>query len=99
MISELETGDIFRAAYLISRGGTLARAIVEGGDHVVFALRGENLAHEDKLYRTSSGLVEPLRLKENLNRLRDLVKSTLRQVDTRPEHHDRRIPHATYPAS
>ena len=94
MVYEVETGDVFRAAYLVSRGGWVVKATVQGGDHVVLSLKGEDLDHEDLRYRTGSGMVEPLRLKENLNRVRDLVKKTLRDSDN----HDRRIPHAAYPA-
>lgn len=94
MVYEVETGDVFRAAYLVSRGGRVVKAIVQGGDHVVLTLAGEELDHEDLRYRTAAGLVEPLRLKENLNRVRDLVKKTLRDA----ENHDRRRTHAAYPA-
>jgi len=89
MVYEVETGDVFRAAYLVSRGARVVKATVQGGDHVVLTLAGEDLR-----YRTAAGLVEPLRLKENLNRVRDLVKKTLRDE----ENHDRRNPHA-YPRS
>lgn len=88
----METGDVFRAAYLVSRGGQVVRATASGG-HVVLTLRGEALDQEDRRYRKAAGLVEPLTLKENLNRLRDLVKDTLRNNTP-----DRRIPHAAYPA-
>jgi hypothetical protein len=94
MITEIETGDVFRTAYLVSRGGVVTKATVQGEDHVVLTVKGEGLDHEDLRYRTGSGTVEPLRLKENLNRLRDLVKKTLRTV----ANHDRRFPHATHPA-
>ena len=89
MPHELETGDVFRAAYLVSRGARVLKATVQGGDHVSLTLTGEDLDHEDHRYRTAAGLVEPLRLKENLNRLRDLIKKALRDE----ENHDRR-PHA-----
>lgn len=92
-MDSIETGDLFRAAYLVSRGGRVARVYVEGRDHVVLLLEGEALLQEDQRYRKAAGLVEPLTLKENLNRLRDLVKTTLR---TEPE--DRRIPHAAHSA-
>ncbi len=95
MVSEIETGDVFRAAYLVSRGGMVVKATVQGGEHVVLTLKGEDLDREDRLYRMAAGMVEPLRLKENLNRLRDLVKTTLRDAGTQ----DRRIPHAAYRAS
>ena len=95
MVSEIETGDVFRAAYLVSRGGRVVKATVQAGDHVVLSLKGEDLDHEDLRYRTGAGMVEPLRLKENLNRVRDLVKTTLRESDN----HDRRIPYATHRAS
>lgn len=93
MLDELETGDVFRAAFLVSRGGHVVKATASGG-HVVLTLRGEALDQEDQRYRKAAGLVEPLTLKENLNRLRDLVKETLRSHPTL----DRRIPHAAYPA-
>jgi hypothetical protein len=92
MLNELETGDVFRAAYLVSQGGRLVKATASGG-HVVLTLSGEALDLEDQKYRKAAGLVEPLTLKENLNRLRDLVKETLRSHT-----HDRRIPHAAHPA-
>ena len=94
MRDEIETGDVFRAAYLVSRGGVVVKATVQAGDHVVLALKGEGLEKEDRLYRTAAGLVEPLRLKENLNRLRDLVKTTLHTA----AHPDRRFPHAAHPS-
>lgn len=93
MVYEIETGDVFRAAYLVSRGGTVVKATVQGVDHVVLTVKGEDLDHEDLLYRTAAGRVEPLRLKENLNRVRDLVKKTLQTV----AHPDRRFPHAAHP--
>ena len=93
MVDEVETGDVFRAAYLVSQGGHVVRAKSSGG-HVVLTLRGEALEVEDERYRKAAGRVEPLALKENLNRLRDLVKATLRS-----EPQDRRIPqYAAHPA-
>lgn len=94
MVEEVETGDVFRAAYLVSRGGRVVKATLQVGDHVVLTVKGEDLDHEDLRYRTGEGLVEPLRLKENLNRLRDLVKTTL----TTSARHDRRFPHAAHPS-
>lgn len=95
MVYEIETGDVFRAAYLVSRGGAVVKATVQGVDHVVLTVKGEDLDHEDLRYRTGAGMVEPLRLKENLNRVRDLVKKTLQTV----AHYDRRFPHAAHPAT
>ena len=92
MVDEVETGDVFRAAYLVSQGGRVVKATASGG-HVVLTLSGDSLEAEDQRYRKAAGLVEPLTLKENLNRLRDLVKDTLRMRNTP----DRRIPHAAYP--
>ena len=94
MRDEIETGDVFRAAYLVSRGGQVVKATVQGGDHVVLTVKGEDIEREDRRYRTAAGLVEPLRLKENLNRIRDLVKTTL----ATSAHHDRRFPHAAHPS-
>ena len=96
MTQEIETGDVFRAAYLVSQGGHVVKATSSGG-HVVLTLRGEALEAEDARYRKAAGLVEPLTLKENLNRLRDLVKETLRlnPTDRRLPHGLTRIPHPT----
>jgi hypothetical protein len=95
-MEEIETGDVFRAAYLLSQGGQVVRATASGG-HVVLTLSGEALAAEDERYRKAAGLVEPLTLKENLNRLRDLVKDTLRHTtpDRRIHHGALRSPHPT----
>ena len=93
MLYEVETGDVFQAAYLVSRGGKVIKATVESGAHVVLTVKGEDLDHEDLRYRTGAGMVEPLRLKENLNRIRDLVKTTLRNENQE----DRRNPHAAHP--
>lgn len=78
MLEDVETGDVYQAAYLVCRGARVIKAVVEGGDHVVLTLQGELLGDEDLRYRTAAGCVEPLRFKENINRLRDLVKKTLR---------------------
>lgn len=96
MAQEIETGDVFRAAYLVSLGGQVVKATASGC-HVVLTLSGEALAAEDERYRKASGLVEPLTLKENLNRLRDLVKETLRHTthDRRFHHGPIRSPHPT----
>jgi hypothetical protein len=83
MVEEVETGDVFRTAYLVSRGARVTKAIVQGGDHVVLTMVGEDLVDEDRRYRTAAGLVEPLRLKENLNRLRDLVITSHRPSEAR----------------
>lgn len=71
-MAEIETGDIFRAAYLVCAGGELIDT-VRDGRHVEFVISGTDLLDQDRRYLMGEALVNPLQLKEALNMLRDLI--------------------------
>ena len=91
-MEEVETGDLFKGAYLLCRGGRLLRTTLSGRDHIVFVIEGEGLLAEDVRFRTGAASVNPLQLRETLNYLRDVVFEK-----TRVE--KRRSLHASHPAS
>ena len=76
----LETTDIFRGAYFITKGGRLSGAYLseEKRRVVSFRITGDNLAKLDEAYRTGKATVDPLQLRESLNHLRDILFRTLR---------------------
>ena len=88
-MEEVETGDLFKGAYLLCRGGRLLRTVLSGRDHVVFVIAGEGLVAEDVRFRTGAATVNPLQLRETLNYLRDVVFEKTRV--------EKRRPHAPYP--
>lgn len=89
-MEEIETGDLFKGAYLLCRGGRLLRTALSGRDHVVFVIEGEGMVVEDVRFRTGAAMVNPLQLRETLNYLRDMVFEK-----TRTE--KRRSPYASHP--
>jgi len=72
-MEEIETGDLFKGAYLLCRGGRLLRTTLADRDHVLLLIGGSDLAAEDMRFRTGAALVNPLQLRETLNYLRDVV--------------------------
>ena len=77
-MTEIRTGDIFRSAFLLSSGGMLNETKLTKHDQVVFVIRGKELDKLDINYRTGQALVEPLKMRETLNLLRDLISEKLR---------------------
>ena len=75
--SLIETGDLFRGAYLLCRGARIGATRCERGQ-VLFVLEGDGVLEEDLRYRTGSALVNPVQLRETLNLLRDRVFEKLR---------------------
>ncbi len=89
----LETTDIFRGAFYLSKGGRLSEAYLSGGERriVAFRITGENLSELDEAYRTGKATVNPLELRESLNHLRDILFRTKRDNERnnktrRPNH-------------
>ncbi len=82
----LETNDIFKGAYLLSRSFSLKGTHFVDSHQVRFVIEGENIELEDRRYNTGQGLVEPLRLKECLNLLRDILNRTLQTHKPRRTH-------------
>jgi len=78
----LETTDIFRGAFFLTQGGRL-KGVSSNRRLVSFAITGENLSDLDEAYRSGKATVDPLRLRESLNHLRDVLFRTLRENERR----------------
>ena len=80
MQTSLETTDIFRGAFFLSKGGRLSGAYLSEDNRQIVSFRiiGENLSELDKDYRDGKATVNPLQLRESLNHLRDILFRTLR---------------------
>ena len=76
----LETTDVFRGAFLLCKGGKLDGVYVSDFDRRIVAFRivGEDLSEIEETYRNGNATVNPLRLRESLNQLRDVLFQTLR---------------------
>ena len=75
-MESMETPDLFRSACQMCLGARLQEVKRQGGT-VIFCLQGQDLTTRDMDYRMGRLLVEPLRLRENLNLLRDVVHGRL----------------------
>jgi hypothetical protein len=71
----LETTDIFIGAFLLSKGGSLSGIGIKDHMRRIFAFRieGEGLDRFDHEYRSGKALVNPVRLRDSLNFLRDVL--------------------------
>lgn len=80
MQSILETTDIFRGAFFLSKGGKLSEVhLSEDNRQIVsFRITGEDLINLDEDYRAGRATVDPLQLRESLNHLRDVLFRTIR---------------------
>jgi hypothetical protein len=87
MQSSLETTDIFRGAFFLSKGGRLSRVnVTENRRRVVsFLIVGEDLTELDEAYRDGKAMVNPLQLRESLNHLRDVLFRALRENERNNE--------------
>ena len=87
MQSILETTDIFRGAFFLSKGGRLSEVhLSEDNRQIVsFRITGEDLMNLDEDYRTGRATVDPLQLRESLNHLRDVLFRTLRENERNKE--------------
>jgi hypothetical protein len=83
----LETTDIFRGAFFLTKGGRLSDVHLSE-DHrqiVSFLIVGENLSDLDEAYRSGRATVDPLQLRESLNHLRDVLFRTKRDNERNKE--------------
>jgi hypothetical protein len=76
---KIESKDIFRIAYLITEGFSLAGTKLDESHRVSFIIEGIGPSHGGLLeadchYRTGKALINPLRLRESLNLLRDIIR-------------------------
>ena len=90
MQSILETTDIFRGAFFLSKGGKLSEVhLSEDNRQIVsFRITGEDLLGLDEAYRLGKATVDPLQLRESLNHLRDVLFRTLRENERNKERRD-----------
>lgn len=72
MKEKLRTTDLFRSASLLCQGASL-EGVQRSEAGLSFVLAGEALSEADEQYRTGSARVNPLELKLQLNKLRDMV--------------------------
>ena len=77
MRTEIETSDIFKSAFLLCAGANLESTRMNDRKQVIFTLCGEDLDQVELSYRLGQARVEPLRLRDVLNVLRDLIFETL----------------------
>lgn len=82
----LETNDLFKGAYLLSQSYRLKETRFVEGHQVRFILEGENIENEDLRYHTGQALVDPLRLKECVKILREILTQTLKTHKPRRIH-------------
>jgi hypothetical protein len=78
MKQEIETGDLFRSAYLLCSGGSLDEVRLSRRGEVLFSIGGDDIRELDLQYRTGQASVNPLQLRETLNLLRDIVFERVR---------------------
>ena len=80
---QLEITDIFRSAYLLCSGADLdgIRFKSNGKRIALFMIKGDKLDELDRDYRSGQALVNPLKLRESLNHLRDILFEKLRERD------------------
>lgn len=73
--TSLETTDIFIGAFFLSSGGSLCGIRIKDSEKGIaaFHIEGEGLDRLDEEYRTGKALVDPVRLRESLNHLRDIL--------------------------
>ncbi len=93
--SSLETTDIFRGAFFMSRGAELGGVrfqsdgkprLRRGRRIASFLFTGRGLDKLDKQYRDGQALVNPLQFRESLNHLRDILFEKLREQDDPSSH-------------
>ena len=88
----LETTDIFRGAFFLSKGSDLTdiRVRRNGKRIATFLITGKDIEKLDRDYRSGRALVNPVQLRESLNHLRDVLFEKLRENERRTRHGDRK---------
>ena len=82
-MNSLETNDLFKGAYFLTRSFKLIETKYVDGHQVRFVLEGENIEAEEICYQTGHALADPRQLKDCVKLLRDLLYKTLNQHQPR----------------
>ena len=85
-MDRIETNDVFKGAYLLSRSCRLKETRFVDAHQVRFVIEGKDIFDEDRLYHNGQATVEPLRLKECLSFLRKRLNETLNTYKPRKPH-------------
>ncbi len=72
-MAHYQTTDIFKGAFLLSKGGDLSGITFNDRQIASFAISGNGIHQLDRDYMTGKALVNPVILRESLNHLRDLL--------------------------
>ncbi len=72
-MAHYETTDIFKGAFLLSKGGDLSGISFNDRQIATFTISGKDIHQLDRDYMTGKALVNPILLRESLNHLRDLL--------------------------
>jgi len=75
IIQHYEITDIFIGAFFLSQGGSLQGIRIKDAVRGIaaFEISGPDLDRLDQEYRSGQALVNPVRLRESLNLLRDML--------------------------
>ncbi|MCP3663408.1 MAG: hypothetical protein GY696_13090 [Gammaproteobacteria bacterium] len=91
-MTNIETTDLFKGAFLLCMGGNLSNIRVEhnGRQTATFLITGNELNRHNEAYMTGNALVDPMQLKNALNHLRDVLFNTLRNQNAESQRYDRK---------
>ena len=85
-MARYETTDIFKGAFLLSKGGDLSGISFNERRIASFAINGKGIHQLDKDYDRGLALVNPVILRDSLNHLRDIL---FEMKDRRGKRNDR----------
>lgn len=89
-MAHYETTDIFKGAFLLSKGGGLSGITFNDRQIASFAISGKDMHQLERDYHAGRALVNPVILRESLNHLRDILfemKDRRRNDRSRRSHH------------
>ncbi len=81
MITQIETDDLFKGAYFLCSSGQIKEVRILNSRQVRFLIEGEDLNEAEQRFYTGQAVIDPLRLRESLNYLRDLLKRKLNETE------------------
>ncbi len=81
-MDRIQTSDIFRAAYHITREDRLFAVSITNEDEKEFIIKGENLYSEDWKYRAGQAIINPLVFEKSIRLLEEMNKKNLSPFQT-----------------